>query len=145
MCGIVEFLHPIAVLEDLARLGAVRRADDTVLLHKVDEARRAAITDAQAALQCGSGCAAGIADHANRILVKIVVDIFSAVGVTVRTRFGLAVLILRRREEFFLLLRLGLLTPEIAHRRDLIFAHQRSVKGMEPRHTYWHLLHVPSA
>src|SRR5258708_40153407 len=135
MCGIVEFLHPIAVLEDLARLGAVRRADDTVLLHKVDEARRAAITDAQAALQCGSGCAAGIADHANRILVKIVVDIFSAVGVTVRTRFGVAVLILRRREEVFLVLRRRLLTPETAHGGDFMFAAQRAANAMQPRRT----------
>src|SRR3981189_2970606 len=130
MCGIVEFLHPAAVFQDLAGLGAVRRADDAVLLHEVDEARGAPVANSQAALQCGGRGPARIADHANRVLVEIVVNIFSALGIAFGRTFGLAVLILWRREELFLVLRLGLLAPEIAYGGDLIFAHQRAVNAM---------------
>src|ERR1700738_3114215 len=98
MRGIVEFFHPAAVFQDLARLGTIGRADDAVLLHKVDQARRAPVANSQAALQRGSGSAAGIAYHADRVLIEIVVNILAAVGIAVGCSFGLAVLILRRRE-----------------------------------------------
>jgi hypothetical protein len=50
--GFVEFLHPIAFLQDLARFCAVGRADNAVLLHQVNQARGAAIANSQAALKC---------------------------------------------------------------------------------------------
>src|SRR5205814_4929777 len=124
MCGIVELLHPGPIFQNLAGLGTVRWADDAVLLHKVDQARGPPVTDSQAALQRGSGSAAGIANHADGVLVEIVVDILAALGIAFGRSLGLAVLILRRREELFLVLRLSLLTPEVAYGGDLIFRHQ---------------------
>jgi hypothetical protein len=41
--GFVEFFHPVAILKDFARLCAIGRPDDAVLLHKVNQARRASI------------------------------------------------------------------------------------------------------
>src|ERR1700738_4122679 len=107
MRGIVEFLHPAAVFQDLARLGTIGRADDAVLLHKVDQACGPPVANSQAALQRGSGSASRVADHAERVLVEIVVDILAAVGIADGRTFGLAVLILRRREKLFLVLRLS--------------------------------------
>jgi site-specific DNA recombinase len=49
--GIVEFFHPCAILEQFARLGSVRRANDAVLLHQINQTRRAAITNPQPPLQ----------------------------------------------------------------------------------------------
>src|SRR5256885_16049731 len=132
MCGIVELLHPGPIFQNLAGLGTVRRSDDAVLLHKVDQARGPPVPDSQAALQRGSGSAAGIANHADGVLVEIVVDILAALGIAFGRSLGLAVLILRRREELFLVLRLGLLTPEVAYGADLIFRHSLAVESMEP-------------
>src|SRR5947209_1290236 len=75
----VEFFHPVAILEDFARLGAVGRADNAILFHQIDQARGTAITDAQAALQSRSRSASGIAHHADGILVEIVVNILAAI------------------------------------------------------------------
>ncbi len=33
LLGLIEFAHPVAVLEDFSRFGTVRRADDSVFLH----------------------------------------------------------------------------------------------------------------
>src|SRR5260370_1133334 len=99
MRGIVEFLHPIAVLEDLARLRPIRWTNNPILFHEVNQARGAAVADAQAALQRGSGSAARVADYANRVLVEIIVNIFATLGLTVGHAFRLAVLVLRRREQ----------------------------------------------
>src|SRR4051794_34586864 len=70
----VEFAHPVSCFEEFAWLGAVRRADYAVFLHDVDEARGASVTDAQAALQRGSGGAAHLANDPNRVLIQGVVD-----------------------------------------------------------------------
>src|SRR5260370_31231930 len=106
MRGIVEFLHPIAVLEDFARLRPIRWTNNPILLHEVNQARGAAVADAQAALQRGSGSAARVADYANRILVESIVNIFATLGIAISFAFRLAVLVLRRREELFLVCRL---------------------------------------
>src|ERR1700719_5223922 len=96
MRGIVESLHPAAVFQDLASLGTIGRADDAVLLHKVDQACGPPVANSQAALQRGSGSAPGVTDHADRVLVEIVVNIFSAVRIAFGRSFGLAVFVLRR-------------------------------------------------
>src|SRR5260370_12071860 len=96
MRGIVELFHPVAVLEDFARLGAVGRTDNAVLLHQVDQARGAPVSDAQAALQRGSGCAARVTDHANGVLVKIVVDTLPPAAIPIASPFRLTVFSLRR-------------------------------------------------
>src|SRR2546429_6787335 len=51
----IEFFHPVAVFQNLARLGAVGGADDAIFFHEVDQARGPAVADPQAALQRGSG------------------------------------------------------------------------------------------
>src|SRR6185437_1785584 len=66
---LIDLAHPVAFLENFARLGAVGRADDAVLLHEIDQARGTAIADAQAALQCGSRGAAHLANHADSVLI----------------------------------------------------------------------------
>src|SRR5437016_5710158 len=60
--GVVELFHPAFAFEHFARPRAVRRADDAVLLHQVDQVRGTAVADAQAALQRGSRSAAHLAD-----------------------------------------------------------------------------------
>src|SRR5882762_8169117 len=75
MRGVVELFHPAAVLQDLARLGTVGWTDDAILLHKVDQASGPAVADPQPALQRRSGSAPGVANHTNRILVKVVVNV----------------------------------------------------------------------
>src|SRR2546429_3017801 len=47
----IEFFHPVAVFQNLARLGAVGGADDAIFFHEVDQARGPAVADPQAALQ----------------------------------------------------------------------------------------------
>src|SRR5229473_5725428 len=133
MCGIVEFLHPVPVFQDFARLGAVRRADDAVFLHQIDEARGAAITDAQPPLQRGSGSPACVANHADRVLVESVVNVFATLGIAIVRAFGLGVFILRCFEQFFLIFCLRLLAPEVAYRSDFILSDQRPMNAMEPR------------
>ena len=44
--GLVELAHPVFLLENLARLGAIGRSDDAVFLHEVYEPRRAAVSHA---------------------------------------------------------------------------------------------------
>ena len=39
--GFVEFLHPVAVLQHFAWFRSVRRADDAIFLHYIDQARGA--------------------------------------------------------------------------------------------------------
>src|SRR5215813_9987704 len=120
---LVEFFHPVAVFEDFTRLGAVGRADDAVLFHQIDETRGAAITDAQSALQGGSGCATGVANYTNRVLIQIVVHVFAAVSIclVIGVR-GLAAFLFRRFQQFFLVLCVRLLAPEVAHGADLILS-----------------------
>ena len=48
---LLEFANPVFALQDFARLGAVGGADDAVFLHDVDQARGAAVPDAQAAIR----------------------------------------------------------------------------------------------
>ena len=43
---LIEFFHPVLVFQNLARLGAVRGADDAVFLHEIDQTGGAAVTDA---------------------------------------------------------------------------------------------------
>jgi len=49
--GFVNFMHPIRALQNLAGLGAIGSADDSVTLHQVKQAGGAAISQPQAALQ----------------------------------------------------------------------------------------------
>src|SRR2546429_10007722 len=70
----IEFFHPVAVFQNLARLGAVGGADDAIFFHEVDQARGPAVADPQAALQRGSGSASGVANDANGILIQVVVE-----------------------------------------------------------------------
>src|SRR5437867_13086747 len=97
VCRLVEFLHPVAVLQDLARFRSVRWTDDTVLFHEIDQASSPAVANSQAALQRGSGSAACVANHANRVLVKIIVNVLATLDIAVGRTFRLAVLVLRRR------------------------------------------------
>jgi len=102
----IEFFHPVAIFEDFARLGAVGRTDDAVFFHKVDQARGAAVTDAQAALQCGSGSTAGVANDSNGVLIEVVVDILAAVSIGAISPIDwFAIFVFRRFEEFFLVFR----------------------------------------
>src|SRR5256884_6455892 len=39
----IEFFHPVAVFQNLARLGAVGGADDAIFFHEVDQARGPAV------------------------------------------------------------------------------------------------------
>src|SRR5260370_13372557 len=93
----VEFLHPVAIFEDFARLGSVGWTDNAVLFHQINQSCGPPVADAQAALQRGCGSAASVANHADRILVKIVIDILAAFCIALAGAFGLAVLILRGR------------------------------------------------
>src|SRR5579862_2859110 len=65
---LIDFAQPVLGLQDFARLGSVGRAHDAVFFHDVDQAGGAAVADAQAALQSGSGSAAGFADHTDGFL-----------------------------------------------------------------------------
>ncbi len=48
---VLDFLQPVRTLQDLARLATVGRADDAFVLHHVQNPRRAAVAQAEAALQ----------------------------------------------------------------------------------------------
>lgn len=43
---LIEFFHPVPVFQNLARLGAVRGANDAVFLHEIDQTGGAAVADA---------------------------------------------------------------------------------------------------
>src|ERR1017187_1151718 len=45
-----HFLQPVGALEDFARLAAVRRTDDAIALHAIQNARGAPVAQAQMAL-----------------------------------------------------------------------------------------------
>src|SRR5579862_6373676 len=49
-----NFRDPVRTLQQFARFWTIGRADDAVLFHQVDQMSRAAVSDAQAALQKGS-------------------------------------------------------------------------------------------
>lgn len=76
MTVVLPVLHlgnPVGRLEDLARLGAIRRADDAVALHQVDEVGSASVANAQAALQQGSGCLAELQHQSHRVVKERIV------------------------------------------------------------------------
>ena len=50
-----DFVQPVGALQHFARLAAVRRADDAVALHHIENARGAAVAQAQVPLQRGGG------------------------------------------------------------------------------------------
>src|ERR1019366_2533625 len=77
---VVEFFYPVFGFEDFAGLGAVGGAHDAVLLHEVDQARGAAIADAQAAPKRRRRGAAHFAADAHGVLVEIVVHFFSTIA-----------------------------------------------------------------
>src|SRR5580704_9082614 len=74
----LELANPIFAFQDFARLRAVGGADDAVFFHHVDQSRRAAVPDAQTALQSGSGSAAHFTAHFDGFLIESVVDLFAA-------------------------------------------------------------------
>src|SRR5256884_9258660 len=84
----IEFFHPVAVFQNLARLCAVGGADDAIFFHEVDQARGPAVADPQAALQRGSGSASGVANDANGILIQVVVDVVAAIRIGFACSFG---------------------------------------------------------
>src|SRR5205809_1951067 len=122
-----------------------RWTDDTVLFHEIDQASSPAVANSQAALQRGSGSAACVANHANRVLVKIIVNVLATLDIAVGRTFRLAVLVLRRRQQLLLVFRLGLLAPEVAHGSDFFFRHQRPVNAMKPRRPGRQIQHVASS
>src|SRR5260370_35964479 len=66
----VEFLHPVAIFEDFARLGSVGWTDNAVLFHQINQSCGPPVADAQAALQRGCGSAASVTHNADRILER---------------------------------------------------------------------------
>src|SRR5260370_1577204 len=91
----VEFVHAVAIFEDFARLGSVGWTDNAVLFHQLNQSCGQPVADAQAPLQRGSGSAASVANHADRILVKIVIDILAAFRTALPRPFALPPLTLR--------------------------------------------------
>src|SRR5580658_9809883 len=103
-----DFRDPVRPLQHLARLGPIGSTDDAIAFHKVDQVGGAAIADAQAALQQGSGSLAKLDHKPHGIVEKRIVVVsgnFSgfpaAVGCCLAIFFG-------SLQEFLLILRLAL-------------------------------------
>src|SRR5487761_1325475 len=71
--GLLDFLKPAARFEDLAWAGAVGGADNSIALHQVNQVSGAAVANAHATLQQGSGSLAEFQDEANRVLKQLIV------------------------------------------------------------------------
>src|SRR5205085_6126499 len=68
--------HPV----DLAHLaGALRRSDDAVLFHDVDEPARAREADGHLSLKHRDGCLAGALHDLDGLLVPVIVDLVATV------------------------------------------------------------------
>src|SRR3954454_15177046 len=62
---------PVGVDQHLAAADMVGLADEAVLLHPLDEARRAVVADAQLALQVGSRGFLALGDDLHRLAVEL--------------------------------------------------------------------------
>src|SRR5579859_7666222 len=113
---LVELFHPAFALKHFARTRPIRRAHNAILLHQINQVRRAAIPNPQSPLQCGSRSAPHLAADPHRILIKLVVGFFSAaIRRALKSFFHFSVVIFRRFQQLFVVLCLRLLPPEIAH------------------------------
>src|SRR5713101_6232845 len=100
-----RFFHlrqPIRAFENLAWFRSVCRAYDAFSFHQVYQVRGAAVADAQAALQQGSGRLAEVQHQANRIFEELVV-LGLAVGIIAARLSAVAVFFDGLQELLFVL------------------------------------------
>src|SRR5438445_4220666 len=121
--------------QDLARLGAVARPDDPVLLHHIDESGRLGIAEAEAALQEGDR-RLPLADHQ---LDRVPVDLVALGGAPLAVRAAVG------RERDLLVHRGALGAEEVADRLDLVVGDPGAVHAELPRGTRRHEDHIAPA
>src|SRR5271165_1631269 len=100
-------MQPPRVLQQLARPRTIRRPDQSVPLHQIDQVRSPAVADAQPPLQQGSRSLAKLEDQSYRVVEQLVIV---ALGRPVA--FHLLALFARSLEEAFDVLGLALRLPE---------------------------------
>src|SRR6202050_4233833 len=142
--GLVKFLDPVFLFQNFAGFRTIGRADDSVLLHQINQTRRAAVTNAQASLQGGGGCASHLANYAHSFLVQVIVNFFSP-----RLPSGGAstaeCVLLRRFQQLFVVKCLSWIAPEIADRTDFRFVHVGAVNAVKPRRPRGQIQHIALA
>src|ERR1035437_1714224 len=109
-----DFMQPVGALEDFARLAAVRRTDDAVALHAIQNARGAPVAQAQMALQGRGRGLSHLQHQAHGVLVLRVLVLVGRLAVG-----GVVAFVRRRDQETLVVFGLGLNLPEIDHALDL--------------------------
>src|SRR5215831_6174062 len=140
----VELTHPVPLLQDFAWLRSIRWPHDAILLHKVDQPRRAPVPDAQPSLQGRGRRAPHLTDHPDGILIELIIDFLAALFAAFAPT-GSGVLILRRPEQLFVVYSLRLLPPELAHRLHFLLAHIGTMDTVQSRRPRRQVEHIPLA
>src|SRR5579883_1377102 len=133
--GLFHFGDPVGAFEDFAGFGAVGGSDNAVVLHEIDEVGRAAVSDAQAALQQRSRGLAELHHQAHGVVIEgIVLQVSVGDFGAGLTRFAL---FFRRLGELLFVFRGGLRLPEFDDGRDFFlgdeWAEQEGRYSMSPR------------
>ena len=131
--GALHILHLLPLLlrdEDLARLRALERPDNTHLLHLVDHTRGARIAELQPALQHGYRCLLRLENDVHSLRQQLVIV---ALGGLVRLRCGAGLLVglggrfLDLGDDIVAVLRLGVLLDEAHDLLALLVRHERAL------------------
>src|SRR5690242_1043961 len=140
--GFFYFIEPAGTLKDFAGLGAVGGANDAVFLHQINQVSGAAIADAQAPLQQGSGGFSELDDQAHGIFEERIVFVAPLATFAAGARGGF---FLWRFEEVLLILGRSLGAPEFYGSGDLLLRNERRVQALHASGAGGQVEHVAAA
>src|SRR6516225_9184624 len=126
-CNCLHIAQPVGALEHVSRLAAVRRPDDSVTLHHIEDARGAAVAQSQMTLQRGSGRLAHLQDQPHGLFVQGI--LLFAGNIAFHGAFLFAG---RRDEERLVVFGSSLLPPALHHAVDFGLGDEGAVQAREP-------------
>src|SRR5260370_25807137 len=124
----LHFVQPVGALQDFGRLAAVRRTDDTVALHAIQNARRTPVAQAKMPLQGRRRSLSHLEHETHGVFVLRVLLLVGKLALGRSVAF-----VGRRDQEALVVFRLVLSLPEIDHALDLRLRNERAVHACQAR------------